>query len=66
MSNYFNKESIQRSANAVKQFSISVIFPACFLIMNVASNALQDDKQNSVVKYCQVLERPFKLGMQDL
>lgn len=65
MSNYFNKESVQGSANAVKQFSISVIFPACFLTMYVVSRALQD-KQHSIVKYRWVLERAFELGMQDL
>lgn len=65
MSNYFNKESVQGRANAVKQFAISVIFPACFLTMWVVSSALQD-KQHSMVKYCWVLERAFELGMQDL
>lgn len=65
VSNYFNKESVQGSANAVKQFCISVISPACFLAMYVVSSALQD-KQHSIVKFCQVLERAFELGMQDL
>lgn len=29
-------------ANAVKQFSLSVISPACFLALYVVSSALQD------------------------
>lgn len=65
VSNYFNKESVQGRANAVKQFCISVISPACFLAMYAFLSALQD-KQHSIVKFCQVLERAFELGMQDL
>lgn len=65
MFNYFNVVNIQRGANAVKQFSISVISSACFLAIYVVSGALQD-KQLFIVKYCEVLQRVFELGMQDI